>query len=104
MTFMGNEQVIIPLTKIECGSSGCAEITTQSGFHKSVSKTCMSLVKLDLESTSSEIKVVDLNKCNSNYSTKVKVPGIDVLEDINVSLKCSRPPNFIGPNGKIFKI
>ena len=60
----------------------------------------MSLLKLDLQAASAGDKVVDLEKCNSNYQTKFKNLNTNQLEDINVTLICSKSPNFVSPNGK----
>jgi hypothetical protein len=100
VTVNGQDQIIIPFQKFECGSSGCVEIKTESVGHKSISKTCMSLLKLDLLATSTESKVVDLEKCNSNYQTKFKNLDTNQLENISVGLKCSKSPKFVSPNGK----
>ncbi len=97
VNIMGIEQVLIKPKKLECGGSGCAEVYTESSFHKSSSKTCMSLLKLDLQAAA----VVNLTKCNSTYETKFLVPQTNSFESLNVTLKCSRPPNFVAPNGII---
>ena len=56
----------------------------------------MSLLKLDLQSAA----VVNLTKCNSTYQTKYRIPQTDSFENLNVSLKCSRAPDFVSPSGK----
>ena len=101
MTINGIEKVTIPLSKHECGSPGCIELTAESVNHKTVTKTCMTIAKLDMLEIPKENRLMDPKKCNSNYQVQVTNHETNQFEMVTVNLKCSQSPDFVSPDGKL---